>query len=138
MHNKRHSIKSAFWHIFYLLFSKSVLRLFSDKDKYVKFASATAAKFFIVICSMGTAGINGTPAIAGVISTDYDGKLIDISQINTIDKNSINAEITDGNIIVKYLIDRNATILLKNSHYKSFMVKFDIFLADLGVNHRRI
>lgn len=89
--------------------SKSVLRLFSDKDKYVKFASATAAKFFIVICSMGTAGINGTPAIAGVISTDYDGKLIDISQINTIDKNSINAEITDGNIIVKYLIDRNAT-----------------------------
>lgn len=23
MHNKRHSIKSAFWHIFYLLFSKS-------------------------------------------------------------------------------------------------------------------
>ena len=24
MHNKRHSIKSAFWHIFYLLFSKSL------------------------------------------------------------------------------------------------------------------
>lgn len=24
MHNKRHSIKSAFWHIFYLLFSKSI------------------------------------------------------------------------------------------------------------------
>lgn len=23
-------------------------------------------------------------------------------------------------------------------YYKSFMVKFDIFLADLGVNHRRI
>lgn len=25
MHNKRHSIKSAFWHIFYLLFSKSAV-----------------------------------------------------------------------------------------------------------------
>ena len=24
MHNKRHSIKSAFWHIFYLLFSKRI------------------------------------------------------------------------------------------------------------------
>ena len=33
MHNKRHSIKSAFWHIFYLLFSKSL--------KYIKTITST-------------------------------------------------------------------------------------------------
>lgn len=82
--------------------------MFSGGDEYVKFASAPAAKFFVVICSMGSTGINGTPAIAGVISTDYDGKHIGILQINTIDKKSINAEITDGNIIVKYLNDGKA------------------------------
>lgn len=76
--------------------------LFSGDDEYVEFALAPAAKFFFVICSMGSSGINGSPAIAGVISTNYAGELIDISQINTIDKTSINAEITDGNIIVKY------------------------------------
>ena len=83
--------------------------MFSGDDEYVKFALAPAAKFFFVICSMGSTGINGSPAIAGVISTNYAGELIGISQINTIDKKSINAEITDGNIIVKYFQDGTAT-----------------------------
>lgn len=32
MHNKRHSIKSAFWHIFYSLFSKRYVQILINQD----------------------------------------------------------------------------------------------------------
>lgn len=54
MHNKRHSIKSAFWHIFYLLFSKSRFEQ-TDPD-------------------LDTLQYSNQHIVVGVVTTTADGK----------------------------------------------------------------
>lgn len=140
MHNKRHSIKSAFWHIFYLLFSKRTLKI-------------TGVYKTSAISDVNDLPINCIGIVYGsaLHRPTHDGTIYAIfclgnendnvkSQFGyTIGKDTVSYVYRNYNYQNQLWSDwKQITILLKNSHYKSFMVKFDIFLADLGVNHRRI
>lgn len=66
MHNKRHSIKSAFWHIFYLLFSKTFQSSGKVIDSDVDWNTITDSGVYKVQCSNGFAEGKNTPMITSI------------------------------------------------------------------------
>ena len=76
---------------------------FSNQDDHIQFPAYAGAKYFIVLCRMGSTGSDVSDAIACVISTNYSVTSSSVSYINTIENIYISTEISNGNIIVKYI-----------------------------------
>lgn len=79
MHNKRHSIKSAFWHIFYLLFSKTkpedISNFFTIEDEYKSYITLENALRIGNIFYLRILLNKDTPILNKSVVFRFDGRL---------------------------------------------------------------
>lgn len=113
MHNKRHSIKSAFWHIFYLLFSKS-MRFYSEGSQEISNIHVEyAEKYFCVVAQQGTNGLSNTGRVF-ILEISNDARSTNIVNIHGTAL-TVSVDISDSAI----------TMTFGSSYIKLLMIALD-------------